>query len=574
MASPIVQPQPCPVCEGTEWNYLLQAHGQKYFACGDCGLTRLQGSTIPDRVAGAVPTPAASLTEDLRERAEGYWCHLLAWLGEGSRDRRVLLVGSEALAMLAEVGRELGFHRLETCPATNLDAADDLATAGPFDILVVVFALERARDLASSLQRLHDALRPGGHLLLVLPTMDSWPARVCGALWTELRPENRFLLSRATVQSALLRTGFHRLWLRGESHRYRLTHLEHRARTYPSTRLTRLVRGVCGLLPDALKRRARVPLATSTLLVTATRDGEPTGAPHAPRRLSIVMPVFDERATFEDCYRAVRDKVLPEGLEKEIIVVESNSRDGTRELVQRLCGGDPIVRLILQEHAAGKGNAVRAGLAAASGDLVLIQDADLEYDVSDYDVLLRPLLAYRAAFVLGSRHTGTWKMRHFNDQALVASFFNVGHLLFCAGVNVLYGQRLKDPFTMYKVFRADCLHGLRFECNRFDFDFEILIKLLRKGYQPIEIPVNYNARSLTEGKKVTAVRDPLTWLRALVKYRFEEVVPPVVPELRPVVATPDATGRTAGPVPAGLQPASARGKDDGVSPVTKPPVQA
>jgi len=236
------------------------------------------------------------------------------------------------------------------------------------------------------------------------------------------------------------------------------------------------------------------------------------------------MPAFNEKTTFEECFNAVRDKEIA-GLEKEIIVVESNSSDGTREVARAICRGEGI-RLILQERAAGKGNAVRAGFEECDGDIVLIQDADLEYDVNDYDELVKPILQHRAAFVLGSRHTGSWKVRKFNDQPLIASFFNLGHVFFCSSLNIMFGQSMKDPFTMYKVFQRDCLYGLELECNRFDFDFEILIKLLRKGYKPLELPVNYRARSLSEGKKVTAVRDPLTWLRALVKYRFCKIGQP------------------------------------------------
>jgi len=174
----------------------------------------------------------------------------------------------------------------------------------------------------------------------------------------------------------------------------------------------------------------------------------------------------------------------------------------------------------------GKGHAVRTGLAKASGDIVLIQDADLEYDINDYDGLVEPIVTYRQNVVLGSRHTVNkriWKIRKFNDAAGLAALFNLGHLTFLTLFNLLYQQRLKDPFTMFKVFRRDCLYGLRFECNRFDFDFELMIKLLRKGYRPLELPVNYRARSFTEGKKVTVFRDPLTWVRALLKYRHSSL---------------------------------------------------
>jgi hypothetical protein len=125
--------------------------------------------------------------------------------------------------------------------------------------------------------------------------------------------------------------------------------------------------------------------------------------------------------------------------------------------------------------------------------------------------------------VLGSRHAGKWKMRHFSDQKALSTYFNFGHILFTALLNLLYGQKMKDPFTMFKIFRRDCLYNLKFECNRFDFDFELVIKLLRKGYVPLEIPVNYVSRSYQEGKKVDMLRDPLTWIKALFRYRFAKI---------------------------------------------------
>jgi hypothetical protein len=158
---------------------------------------------------------------------------------------------------------------------------------------------------------------------------------------------------------------------------------------------------------------------------------------------------------------------------------------------------------------------------------VLIQDADLEYDLEDYDGLLEPLVAGRAAFVLGSRHGGrnVWKMRQFTGQFGLSLFVNLGHWFFVTLINVLFLQRLRDPFTMFKVFRRDCLYALEFECNRFDFDFELLVKLIRKGYRPIELPVNYRSRSFKEGKKVRIFRDPLSWLATLVWLRWVQIDP-------------------------------------------------
>jgi hypothetical protein len=111
-------------------------------------------------------------------------------------------------------------------------------------------------------------------------------------------------------------------------------------------------------------------------------------------------------------------------------------------------------------------------------------------------------------------------MRQFTGQFGLSLFLNLGHWFFATLINVLFLQRLRDPFTMFKIFRRDCLYGLEFTCNRFDFDFELLIKLVRKGYRPAELPVNYRSRSFKEGKKVRMFRDPLTWLVVLARLRW------------------------------------------------------
>ena len=238
--------------------------------------------------------------------------------------------------------------------------------------------------------------------------------------------------------------------------------------------------------------------------------------------LSVVVPIYNEAATVRSALDAILAKEVS-GWSLEIILVESNSTDGTRDIVLTY-RSHPRVKLILEDKARGKGHAVRAGFAQATGDVILIQDADLEYDLNDYDVLLTPLATGRQSFVLGSRHTsGGWAIRKFSDQPLQALILNCAHWGFTLMINISLGIWLHDPFTMYKVFRRDCLHGLKFECNRFDFDWELLIKLIRKGHRPIEIPISYKSRSFKEGKKISMFRDPVTWIWALVKFRFKRL---------------------------------------------------
>jgi glycosyltransferase involved in cell wall biosynthesis len=246
-------------------------------------------------------------------------------------------------------------------------------------------------------------------------------------------------------------------------------------------------------------------------------------------KVSIIVAVYNESATVETLLERVRAQELP-GIDKEIIVVESNSTDGSREIVAQFIarhktGSCAQILAIYEDCPRGKGHAVRRAFDAATGDILLIQDADLEYSVADYPDLLAPIIAGQAMFVLGSRHMGAahWKIRRFARCSLMASFMNVGGGLFHAFFNLTFSTRLTDPTSMYKVFRADCLNGLGFRCNRFDFDFELLGKLIRAGFTPLEIPVSYESRGFNQGKKIRVLKDPLTWVVAILRCRFERL---------------------------------------------------
>tara|TARA_B100000519_G_C14260974_1_gene447964 strand:- start:18237 stop:18980 length:744 start_codon:yes stop_codon:yes gene_type:complete len=234
--------------------------------------------------------------------------------------------------------------------------------------------------------------------------------------------------------------------------------------------------------------------------------------------ISIILPVLNERATFNILINKVIQKEIP-GCDKEIIIIEGNSSDGTREDVLKY-KDTPGIKIILTSSPKGKGHAVRKGLKEAEGDIILIQDGDLEYDVNDYDKLIKPIIDGQCNFVLGSRHSGSEPMRRFLKSNYIAVIMNFGHKFFCLLINLMYGVNLQDPFTMYKVFKSSCIKNLKFECNRFDFDSELVIKLIRSGTMPIEIPIKYVSRPYGEGKKVTFFWDPLTWLWAIIKYKF------------------------------------------------------
>jgi glycosyltransferase involved in cell wall biosynthesis len=243
-------------------------------------------------------------------------------------------------------------------------------------------------------------------------------------------------------------------------------------------------------------------------------------------KVSIIIAVYNEAQTVATLLDRVWAQPLLD-IAKEIIIIESNSTDGSRAIVaeffeRHAAEISPRIQVLYEDAPKGKGHAVRQGFAAATGDILLIQDADLEYEVEDYPDLLKPIIDGRTAFVLGSRHMGPnrWKIRKFASRGLQTALMNLGGRLFHGFFNALFSTRLTDPTSMYKVFRADCLKGLSFTCDRFDFDFELLGKLIRAGFNPLEIPVSYKSRGFDEGKKIRVFRDPLTWVAAMVKTRF------------------------------------------------------
>jgi glycosyltransferase involved in cell wall biosynthesis/2-polyprenyl-3-methyl-5-hydroxy-6-metoxy-1,4-benzoquinol methylase len=446
-------------------------------------------------------------------------------ISESSVEQARVLLGADATVFCGEV---------ETVPLNP----------GDFDVCVLADVIEHARDPLGFLRTIHRLLKPDGVLFIATPSLDSWSARLMRQSWMEFKPEHLTYFDTRTIQTALYRTGFHQLLVRPGWKVLNLGYVAAHFARYPVSLVTPLVRALARLTPRRL-RDWNVPIVASGMGVLARA----TTVPRHPK-LSVIVPAYNEAATFEPLMKALLAKEVP-GCDFEVIVVESNSTDGTRELARRY-EGHPRVRLVLEEQPRGKGRAVRTGLEHATGDFVLIQDADLEYDLEDYDALLEPLLQGQVKLVLGSRHGGgTWKMRRFTDQKWLSATLNLGHWFFTTLVNLLFWQRLKDPFTMFKVFRRDFLYGLTFTCNRFDFDYELLIKLVRKGYRPIEIPVNYRSRSFKEGKKVSVVWDPLTWLWALLRLRLMRVDPLAEAERqrRARAAVPDAA--PANPQPGG-----------------------
>jgi len=385
-----------------------------------------------------------------------------------------------------------------------------------FDVCVLADVIEHVRDSRAFLESAWLRLKQGACILLATPSTDSWSARLMGSRWMEFKTEHMSYFSHRSLESLLWQTGFQSVDLAPGHKIVSLRYVALHFAKYPIPLWSSLVNKFSRLIPNSSLDKPRY-IAGSGVLALAIK-GPRTERP----LLSIIVPAYNEETTIGKILNALESKEI-EGMDKEIIIVESNSTDSTRQIVQQY-ETHPGFQIILEDRPQGKGAATRKGLKAAQGDIILIQDADLEYDLEDYELLLDPIVSGRSAFVLGARHGGrSWKMRHFSDQPLHAFLLNTAHWGFTLLINLSLNIWLRDPFTMYKVFRRDCMHGLTFECNRFDFDWELLIKLIRKGYRPIEIPVNYRSRSFKEGKKIRMIRDPLSWIPAWAKARFGRI---------------------------------------------------
>ncbi len=230
-------------------------------------------------------------------------------------------------------------------------------------------------------------------------------------------------------------------------------------------------------------------------------------------RLSVVIPAYNERPTVEELLARVAAAPIPADLELEIVVVDDGSTDGTRELLRRLEeAAEPPFRLIEQPRNLGKGAALRAGFAAASGDVVLVQDADLEYNPRDYPVLLQPILDGEADVVYGSRFLG-------GPHRVLFFWHYVGNRLLTTLSNMLTDLNLSDMETCYKVFRAEVLRGLTLASDRFGIEPELTAKVARARARIYEVPISYHGRTYAEGKKI-GWRDGVSAIWAILRYNL------------------------------------------------------
>jgi len=228
-------------------------------------------------------------------------------------------------------------------------------------------------------------------------------------------------------------------------------------------------------------------------------------------KLSIIMPIYNEKNTVLTILDKV-NRVNLKNIEKEIIIVDDFSADGTRDILNKI--KDKNIKIIYHEKNQGKGSAIRTGINHVTGNITIIQDADLEYNPEDYKRLIQPILNNETEVVYGSRLLG-------NVSGFNVPSHHIGNIILSFAASLLYFKNVTDMETCYKMIRTSVLKSLNLKAKRFDFEPEITAKLLKKGYTIKEIPISYKCRSFKEGKKINW-RDGLKALYYLLKYRFTD----------------------------------------------------
>jgi hypothetical protein len=513
----------CPACQSDNPRYLFHKTGVRFVRCAACGMVYLN----PGRDAVGVNCldierarpftnegdralmlqDFAALLERVAvdfQRINGETLMRTLSLGQFLREFRDLPEARRVGLEVAEVD-DLAFSQIAM--QSDIRWAAPLLARSP-QVVILHELLETCGDPGVVLAKLVAALPASTIFVATYTNADSLPARVMRRHWPPFFDYKICFFNTQNLATLMARFG---LVLKTQ-YALPVTHTAQYVgeRLAPRTRLSQVINATA-------LRDISLPVRAGNRVAVFGRHASTERASGA-EMLSIVLPVYNEVRYAGDVIDAVLAKQL--GIEKEIVIVESNSTDGTRDVVRRY-EGRPGVRVIYEDRPQGKGHAVRTGLAHVTGTIVLIQDADFEYDINDYEALLEPILQHKASFVLGSRSLGLddWKVRKYDSTPMRGLVMNFAQVIFAKTYDVLYQQRVTDVNTMFKVFRAECLDGLNLESDGFELDIELACKLARNGNAPMEVPVNYVSRGFDEGKKIRP-RDAFVSYAAFFKYRF------------------------------------------------------
>ena len=516
----------CSICRADHSQYLFHKVGVRFVRCRTCGMVYVNPITHAAATAGpnwldvdgigqfATAEDRALYLRDFEtflSRLEARYAQVV-----GAPLKKTVLVGRFLREHAdSEVARRIGLVVVPTddeafrklYESSDIDYARSALT-GDVQLVILAELLEGCAEPATLARRVVDALPASAWVAVTYSNAQSFPALLMRRYWSSFFAFKTSFFNTSNMTALMAEVG----------------HVLTAQFPYPVTHTARYVldrvapRGLVSKLAKATPLGSlSAPMRTGAHVAVFRRPPQPTAT---KEKLSIVFPVFNEERYVEQVLEALLAKELK--IDRELIIVESNSTDGTRAKVKKF-EGRPGVKVLYEDRPQGKGHAVKTGLKAVTGTIVIIQDADFEYDIDDYDALLEPILQHRTSFVLGSRSLGLddWKVRRFEGTATKRVLLNVAQVMFAHTFNLLYQQRITDVNTMFKVFRSECLEGLDLESDGFNLDIELACKLVRNGNAPMEVPVNYVARGFEEGKKISFVKDAFPSYAAFFKYRFK-----------------------------------------------------
>lgn len=514
----------CPVCQADHSEYLFHRTGVRFVRCKNCSMVYVTPASSVGQNWFDIEKVGQYTRPDDRTLCVQDFDALLQRFAteyervEGQKLTRTVLLGRflpdfAATATARRIGLDVIVVDDPSFQALSLESRLDWAAARlsgardmPVQLVILHETLEACSDAGAVVAALTKTIAPSTWLAVTYSNGQSFPAMLLRRYWPNFFDFKTAFFNTSNLTALMSRFGYALTSQGPVVERHTLDYVLARvAKNAGRPRVAELL----------ARSPAVVPVRTGAHAATFRRRAQPT-----EEKLSIIFPCFNEEAYVGDVLEALLGKELK--IPKEVIVVESNSTDKTRAIVQRFAA-HPDVKLILEDRPRGKGHAVRAGLKAATGSIILIQDADFEYDLDDYDALLDPILQRKTTFVLGSRSLGLddWKVRRFAQSHVKELMLNFAQLVFAQTFNVLYQKRTTDINTMFKVFRSECLEGLDLTSDRFDLDIELVCKLVRNGNSPFEVPVNYVARGFEEGKKISFLKDALPSYWAIYKYRFK-----------------------------------------------------
>jgi Glycosyl transferase family 2/Methyltransferase domain len=507
---------PCPACGSRQQRYQFHRTGVRFVRCRACDLVYAD----PVDPEGRAYFDIASIDDqseavDLRNLLTDF-ANLVENLSAIYSQRfarapaRALLIGRWHGGFVEACKDAVALDLAVThAPDENMLASKRLIdTVKPFrafDIIIMNEFLEAVHNPSEVMDGFASALRADALVAVVFANMRSLRSRLIRRRWRQFFDKKITFYDADNLQALMWRAGFSRVASARLQTRYSVGYLGKRL-------------DVNHNIQNAM---AQVRVHRLSGRVSSGREVvvfQPT-KPAAAECMSIIVPIYNEVKFVDSVLTRLLEKELP--IDREVIIVESGSTDGSRDAVQKFAN-HPGVRIVYEDEAKGKGHAVRAALELVRGTIVLIQDADFEYDLDDYDALLEPILQHRSSFVLGSRRLGLedWKVRQFGSSRIKGFMLNFAQVVFAKTFNLLYQQRVTDINTMLKVFRIECVDNVRFAGNGFNFDIELVCKIVRQGFEPLEVPVNYVARGFDEGKKISFLLDAYPSYYQLFRCRF------------------------------------------------------